>query len=112
MASSWRSLYPKQQNPGLAYQERPAMLERPDHPNPSPRLTNQPPFPYVSQGGASIEAHWYQYTLMTSPGTYMPPLMRPPLTNIPNWTPINPFNPTDNSQRAMPEDQPPIEIPG
>ncbi|KAL7370536.1 hypothetical protein ABVT39_003488 [Epinephelus coioides] len=112
MASSWRSPYPKQQNPGLAYQERPVMLECPDHPNPSPRLTNRPPFPYVPQGGAPIEAHWYQYAPMTSSGTYVPPLMQPPLTNIPNWTLINPFNPTDNSHCAMLEDQPPVEIPG
>ncbi|KAL7384354.1 hypothetical protein ABVT39_000613 [Epinephelus coioides] len=88
MASSWRSPYPKQQNPGLTYQERPAMPEQPDHFNPSPRLTNRPPFPYVPQGGAPIEAHWYQYAPMTSPGTYVPPLMQPPLTNIPNWTPM------------------------
>ncbi|KAL7396414.1 hypothetical protein ABVT39_005477 [Epinephelus coioides] len=112
MASSWRFPYPKQQNPGLAYQERPAMPERPDHPDPSPRLTNRPPFPYVPQGGAPIDAHWYQYAPMTTPGTYMSPLMQPPLTNIPNWTPIKPFNPADNSQRALPEDQPPFEIPG
>ncbi|KAL7404627.1 hypothetical protein ABVT39_017328 [Epinephelus coioides] len=112
MASSWRPPYPKQQNPGLAYQERPAMPECSDHPNPSPRLTNRPPFPYVPQGGAPIEAHWYQYTPMTSPETYMPPLMQPPLMNIPPWIPINPFSPVDNSQRAMPEDQPRFEIPG
>ncbi|KAL7377824.1 hypothetical protein ABVT39_004855 [Epinephelus coioides] len=112
MSSSWSSLYPKQQNPRMAYQECPAMPERPDHPNPSPRLTNRPPFPYVPQGRAPIEAHWYQYTPMTSPGTYVPLLMQLPLTNIPNRTPVNPFNPADNSQHAMPEDQPPVEIPG
>ncbi|KAL7391251.1 hypothetical protein ABVT39_006728 [Epinephelus coioides] len=75
-------------------------------------LTNQPPFPHVPQRGAPIEAHWYHYPPMTLPGTYMPLLMQPPLTNIQNWTPINPFNPADNSQSAIPEDQPPVEIPG
>ncbi|KAL7398208.1 hypothetical protein ABVT39_006061 [Epinephelus coioides] len=34
---------------------------------------------------------------MTSPVTYVPPLMQPPLMNILNWTPINPFNPADNA---------------
>ncbi|KAL7393617.1 hypothetical protein ABVT39_013688 [Epinephelus coioides] len=92
MANSGRSRNPKQQAPGLAYQERPTMPERSDHPNPSPRLTNRPPFPYVPQGGAPIEAHWYQYAPMTSPETYVPPLMQPPLTNNPPWIPINPFS--------------------
>ncbi|XP_033465020.1 uncharacterized protein LOC117245648 [Epinephelus lanceolatus] len=75
----------------------PSHARAPRPPQPISQADQPTPIPICAPRRSPIEAHWYQYALMTSPGTYVPPLMQQPLTNIPNWTPINPFNPADNT---------------